>query len=74
LYQGNRLVVFPPFEPDAFLRYMSEYKITTICLIPYQGRQFLDFPKVKDYDLSHWRLMVMIGSHLSADLQKKTYV
>jgi len=52
LMKGGRTIVFPVFDPAAFLRAVPEYGVTHSILVPTMIQMVLDQPNCETFDLS----------------------
>ncbi|XP_070575432.1 uncharacterized protein [Ptychodera flava] len=53
LKQGSQIIIFPKFEPDIFLRSVSEHKVNRLFLVPPMVVFLAKHPLVDQYDVSN---------------------
>ncbi|KAJ7103285.1 amp dependent CoA ligase [Mycena belliarum] len=68
LFSGLSLVVIPKFNFTDFLESIAKYRITHLFLVPPQIVLLCKHPAVKNYDLSHVKLVISGAAPLSGSL------
>jgi len=64
MYRGNTNVAIDHFDPKLFLETIEKEKVTHVFLVPSMIIFTLDWPEVKNYDLSSLRLIWYGGSSM----------
>jgi len=71
LYNGQKTVILPEFEPTAALEAMAEHRVTRLCLVPAAIRALLLAPGIDRYDLSSIKYLIYGASPIPLDLLKQ---
>jgi 4-coumarate--CoA ligase len=69
LNAGAKLITLPKFEPESFLRALSEHKVTNLAVVPPIMQFLAAHPMVDQYDLSHLERIGCGAAPLSAALE-----
>ncbi len=70
---GGKLVIIPSTRPKEILEAIEKERVTTMILVVAQLQQMVEYPDLKQYDLSSLKVIAGAGSHAPAELIKKIY-
>lgn len=71
MYRGNTNVVMEQFDPKILLETIEKEKVSHVFLVPSMINFTLDFPGVKNYDLSSLRMIFYGGSPIPVNRVKE---
>lgn len=70
---GGKVVMIPSTRPKEILEAIEKERVTTMILAVAQLQQIVEYPELKQYDLSSLQVIAGAGSHVPAELIKKIY-
>lgn len=70
---GGKVVMIPSTRSKEILETIERERVTTLILVVAQLQQIVDDPDLHQYNLSSLRVIAGAGSHVPAELIKKTY-
>ena len=70
---GNTVVIMPKFDAEAFLRLVSEYKVTTTFLVPTMVQRILNLPhsRRRQYDITSLQSLTVSGEFFPPAMKQK---
>jgi acyl-CoA synthetase (AMP-forming)/AMP-acid ligase II len=68
LYYGGTIAILPAFEPNAVLKALREWGVTTVCLVPTAIQFLLSHPEIHEADFGALRSILYAGSPISAQV------
>lgn len=70
---GGKVVMIPATRAKEILETIERERVTTTILVVAQLQQIVDFPDLREYDLSSLQVIAAAGSHVPAELIKRVY-
>lgn len=70
---GGKVVMIPSTRAKEILETIERERVTTTILVVAQLQQIVDFPDLREYDLSSLQVIAAAGSHVPAELIKRVY-
>ena len=68
---GGKVVMITSTRAREILEAIQKERVTTMILVPAQLQQIVDFPELKQFDVSSLKVIAGAGSHVAAELAKK---
>jgi len=70
---GGKVVLISSTRPKEILEAIEKERVTTMISVAAQLQQMVDYPDLKQYDLTSLKVIAGAGSHIPAELIKKIF-